>query len=141
MASPFGNLFLALLWLIVLASALWVIFFGGHLPPPYRSRSCQGKGWKKAFPSAPKQDIRAFLTMFLRAFAFSDKEKLKFSPDDQILLIYRAVYPSKLLPDALELETLAAEIASQYGLKLETVWTDELTLGQLFGHLQNTHRP
>lgn len=138
---PLANFLTALVWLIVLAFVLWVVFFGGHVPQPFRSRSCQGKGWKNAFPCARKQEIREFLTVFVRAFAFSDKEKLKFSPDDQILLVYRALYPSKWLPDALELETLAAEIESRYGLKLETVWTADLTLGQLFGHIQNAHRP
>lgn len=141
MSLPPGNVFTALVWLIALASVLWVVFFGGHVPQPFRSRSCQGKGWKKAFPCAGKQEIREFLTVFVKAFAFSDQEKLKFSPDDQILHIYRALYPSKWQPDALELETLAAEIASRYGLKLESVWTTELTLGQLFGHIQSAHRP
>jgi len=125
----------------LLACVPWVVFFSRRLPPAFRSRSCQGKGWKTAFPCARKQEIREFLTVFVKVFAFSDQEKLKFSPDDQILHIYRALYPSKWLPDALELETLATEIASRYGLKLETVWTADLTLGQLFGHVQNAHRP
>lgn len=126
---------------IALVSVPCVVFFGGHLPPPFHSRSCQGKGWRTAFPCARKQEIREFLTVFVKAFSFSDKEKLKFSPDDQILRIYRALYPSKWLPDALELETFAAAIKAQYGLKLESVWTDDLTLGQLFGHIQNAHQP
>ena len=37
-------------------------------------------------------------------------EKLKFSPGDRILDVYRAVYPSRWTPDALGLEAFAEEL-------------------------------
>jgi len=117
---------------IIAASVLWSVLFGGRLPKPYNIRTCQGKGWRNAFPSSSKQDIREFLSVFVDAFAFSQKERLKLNPEDQILRIYRAIYPSKWTPDALELETLTRDIKAKYGFALESVWHEKVTLGELF---------
>jgi propanediol dehydratase small subunit len=122
--------------LILAASVVWAAFFGGQLPQPFHGRTCQGKGWRQTFPSAPKQELREFLSVFVEAFAFSSKEKLKFSPDDQILQVYRALYPSKWLPDALEVETLAKDVEAKYGFTLESIWHENLTLGELFAKTQ-----
>lgn len=111
--------------------------WGGRLPKGYESRACQGRGWRKAFPAATKQEIRAFLSLFVSAFAFDDREKLKLAPTDAILKIYRAQYPSRLTPDAMELETLAADLKRQHGIKLEALWNDGLTLGELFTYVQS----
>ena len=115
----------------IFASAL---AFGGRLPKAYQARSCQGRSWRHAFPSATKHEIRAFLSLFASAFAFDDREKLKLAPEDEILSIYRAQYPSRLQPDALELETLALDLERRHKLKLEALWKDGLTLGELFSH-------
>ena len=79
-----------------------------------------------------KQDIREFLSVFVDAFAFSQKEKLKLHPEDQIFQIYRAIYPSKWMPDALELEAFAKDIEAKYGLALESFLHDKVTLGEVF---------
>jgi propanediol dehydratase small subunit len=110
--------------------------YGAGLPRPYSSRNCEGRGWRRAFPTASKNEIRSFLLLFVSAFAFSDKDKLKFRPDDKILDIYRNLYSSEWLPDALELETLASKLQKQYTLELESIWSDELTLGELFNRTQ-----
>ena len=65
------------------------LIFGGRLPSGFRDRACQGRGWRRAFPNAPKDRIRAFLQVFVGAFAFRDSERLQFSPDDRILDVYR----------------------------------------------------
>lgn len=117
---------------LIAASVLCSVLFGGRLPKPYNIRTCQGKGWRKAFPSSSKQDIREFLSIFVDAFAFSQKERLKLNPEDQILQIYRAIYPSMWTPDALELETFAKGIEAKYGFSLESVWHEKVTLGELF---------
>jgi len=117
---------------LIAASVLWSVLFGGRLPKPFHGRTCQGKGWRSAFPASPTQDIREFLSLFVEAFAFSQKERLKLNPEDQILQIYRAIYPSKWTPDALEVETLAKDIEAKYGFSLESVWHEQLTLGELF---------
>lgn len=110
----------------------WGLIFGARLPKAYRVRTCQGRGWRKAFPSATKKEIREFLSLLVAAFAFDDREKLKFSPTDEILKIYKAQYPSRLQPDAMELETLALDLERRHSLKLEALWRDGLTLGELF---------
>src|SRR5688572_3372633 len=87
---------------------VWSVACGGRPPPPLRDRACQGRAWRRAFPGAPKSDIRGFLSLFVEAFAFSDRERLKLAPGDEILGIYRAIYPAQRWGvDNLELESLA----------------------------------
>jgi hypothetical protein len=112
------------------------LIFGGRLPSGFRDRACQGRGWRRAFPNAPKERIRAFLQVFVGAFAFRGSERLKFSPDDRILDVYRAVYPSRWVPDSLELEAFASELENQFGLRLESLWNDQLTLGEVFAAVE-----
>lgn len=126
-----------ILAIAVAAAVLWGVAFGGRLPDAYRVRACQGRDWHRAFPTAPKTQIREFLALFVQAFAFADKEKLKLSPDDKILAIYRTLYPSQWTPDALEVETLAKDINTKYGLSLASVWNEDLTLGQLFAKIRD----
>jgi propanediol dehydratase small subunit len=115
----------------------WLNRNGELSPLPFRSRSCQGSGWRQAFPTASKQDIREFLLMFIGAFAIREGEKPKFNPSDRIFTVYRARYPSKLMPDALELETLVKSVKNKYGVKLEEIWSEGLTLGELFAQIHN----
>ena len=126
--------------LVLVASAFWFARNGAPLPGPFKARSCQGAGWRRAFPKATKQDIRAFLSVFVEAFAFHDQHRLKFNPSDRILDVYRALYPHKWLADALELETLAASVEKTYGIRFAQVWHESLTLGELFSRVQSTRR-
>jgi hypothetical protein len=107
-------------------------YFGLNLPKRYRDRSCQGRLWRRDFPAAPKAEIREFLRLFVRGFAFRDSDKLKFQPSDQLLQIYRTLYSFKWEADALELETFSTLLKSRYGVDLPTIWRDDLTLGQVF---------
>ena len=78
--------------------------------------------------------------MFVEAFAFHESQRLKFNPKDSILCVYRALYPHKWLPDALELETLAMSVEEKYGVRFTEVWKESLTLGELFAVVQgNEH--
>ena len=122
-------------WIIV-----WAIVFGGKLPVPIGLRRCQGKNWRRSFPDASKDEIRQFLSFFVESFAFRDREKLKLNPNDQILDIYRAQYPHKWQADALEFETLSKNLKSKYGADFNDVWRDDLTLGQLFAHVQQVRK-
>lgn len=99
---------------------------------PFRSRKCQGRGWNRQFPQTPIKEIREFLLFFVKAFAFSDNEKLKLNPDDKILEIYKALYPSQWIPDVLEFETLGRDLRQKYSVELGKIWRDDLTLGDLF---------
>lgn len=130
----------AIILLLIAATMVWSVLFGGRLSKSYYIRACQGKGWRNVFPSSSKQDIREFLAVFVDAFAFSQKERLKLNPEDQVLQIYRAIYSNNWTPDALELETLAKDIEAKYGFSLESIWHDKLTLGELFQITQRAHK-
>ena len=118
--------------LVLLGFALWSREYGGYMPEPYRGRSCQGTAWRRSFPSASKEDIRAFLSTFAGSFAFRNTQKLQVGPQDEVLAIYRALYLRGGGIDALELETLAQVLEKQYQVEFRDIWHEKLTLGQLF---------
>lgn len=124
--------------LVLLAVAWWALTFGQLPNPlnPLRSRTCQGRQWRRAFPGASRKQIREFLSVFTSAFAFRDTDILKFRPDDQLLGIYRVLYPSKWTGDAMEFETLAKDLRTRFGIVLEDIWDERMTLGALFAHIQ-----
>jgi len=122
--------------ILVLLAVAWAVLSTGNIPNPFRTRPCQGRLWRRAFPAASKKQIREFLSVLCDAFAFRDAERLKFRPDDQLLGIYRALYPSKWLADAMEFETLADELRRRYGVTLDEIWNERMTLGALFSHIQ-----
>ena len=89
--------------------------------------------WKKMFPDASAKEIRDFLDEFSDGFIFMRRYSLKFAPNDQVMEIYRAMYPPEELfsADALELETFAANLEQKYGIKFIEIWNENLTLGEL----------
>ena len=123
--------------IFIIAVLVWAIVFDGTLPKKYRMRSCTGRNWKKAFPDTPNHEIRKFLLLFTDAFASSSNNKLKFEPEDKIIDIYRELYPSKWMADALEVETLADDIEKEYGVKSNKFWHDNVTLGDIFKVVKN----
>lgn len=112
--------------------------FGTGLPRKYRSRTCEGAQWRSAFPRAAKDEIRQFLLLFTSAFAFRVSDKLKFSPDDPIWTIYRDLYPGRWGADMMELETLCDDLNTKHGIALAEIWSEQLTLGDLFAHVQRS---
>lgn len=122
-----------IIFVIFLVSAFYV----DGLPKEYRLRKCMGKYWKSIFPSSSKEDIREFLILFTDAFAFSNKDKLSFTPNDKIYDIYTALYPSKWMADSLEIETLARDIENKYHINFIELWNEDLTLGDLFSSVKN----
>ena len=128
--------------IFILSVFVWVIVFDGTiaddtLPKKYRKRSCSGRSWKKAFPKNSKTEIRNFLLLFASAFAFSSKNKLKFEPEDKVLDIYRELYPSKWMPDALEIETLAEDLEKEYSISFNDLWHEDVSLGEIFSKIPN----
>ncbi len=95
-----------------------------------------GRAWKSVFPDSDKAEIREFLILFSDSFAFSRKDKLKFEPNDKILDIYREMYPSDLMADSLELETLAEDLEKKYNVTFDEFWSETLTLGELFSRVK-----
>ena len=114
------------------ARAVWEVISTSRPPAPYRGRQCQGAAWRRCYPNVPKEETRKFLLTFANAFAYREREKLQFRPDDAVFSIYRAHYPSRWTPDALELETFAVMLEKRYGLPLTKLWHETLTLGQIF---------
>jgi len=127
-----------LLIVAIVTTIVWGTIFGGKLPAPFSARVCQGKNWRYSFPDASKEEIRRFLSIFTDSFAFLDKEKLKLHPNDQLLDVYHALYPHKWQADALEFETLAEVLESEYKLSFNSIWHNCLTLGQLFAHVRQS---
>jgi propanediol dehydratase small subunit len=74
--------------------------------------------------------------LFTAAFAFRESEKLKFNPDDRIWEIYRDLYPNRWVADALELETLTDDLNAKHGIALGEIWSENLTLGEVFACVQ-----
>jgi hypothetical protein len=107
----------------------------------YWSRSCAGTEWRQRFPDAPKEDVRAFLEAFVDAFGFKSKNRLKFSPADRVMDVYRTIYPPGSAVDAMELETFALTLERQYGVDLVRVWKpEETTLGDIFEMTRNPNQ-
>jgi propanediol dehydratase small subunit len=98
----------------------------------YWDRRCTGTQWRRRFPSASKQEIRAFLDAFVDGFAFPRKRRLCFSPDDKVIDIYRSLYPSPHTLDSLEMETLTKVLEDRYGLDVDHLPQRQYTLGELF---------
>ena len=98
----------------------------------YWSRACAGRAWKRAYPAAGKREIRRFLRVFVDAFGFPQSRVLRFLPSDRVLSIYRSIYPSESMLDALELETFAGDLSNTYRVDLVSMWCENLTLGEIF---------
>ena len=122
--------------ILILLALAWSALSFGQVANPFRTRASQGRLWRRAFPWASKKQIREFLAVFAEAFAFRDTDKLKFRPDDQLLGIYKTLHPSKWLSDATEIQKLASGLRARYGVALEEVWDEHMTLGALFAHVQ-----
>ena len=127
------------MWISIGVGVLIVIgilqtIFVDQLPKRYRARSCMGRDWQQRFPAASKQQIRKFLDLFLDAFAFRAEHRLKFSPDDKVIDVYRQLYPKpELTPDSLECETFVMLIEKEYGVEFpEDFGESEPTLGDIF---------
>jgi len=124
--------------LLIIGGLIVASHTGGLLPSHFGKRTCQGRGWRNAFPNVPNKEIRSFLIFFTDAFAFNKSEILKLKPDDQLLDIYQALYPHKWQADSLEFETLADDIETEYGVSFEPIWKEGLTLGELFAYINRS---
>lgn len=103
----------------------------------YLERPCAGFKWKRRFPDASNNEIRAFLDVFIEAFGFKESLRLRFAPDDQVMEIYRTLYSGRGLTDDMELERLVMNLDESYRVKVVHAWHEKITLGDLF---QKTRR-
>lgn len=120
---------------LMLFALLIAIFACRIVMAPYWARSCTGRAWRRAFPEAPKQQIRDFLQAFVDGFGFPSKRRLCFLPTDAVMDIYNRVRGPWW--DDMELETFALELEGRFGLELdelESCWHKRITLGDIFAH-------
>jgi len=127
---------MSLILVILLAALSWLAFHDWQLPNALRYRPFQGRVWRSSFPTASRKDIREFLSVFGAAFSFGDRERLHLRPDDQVLGVVRAARPARWMPDASDVEPLARALRERYGLLLDDIWHDGLTVGGLFQRVQ-----
>jgi propanediol dehydratase small subunit len=125
-------------WCVAVAIAILDQLYVRRGMRRFYGRSCRGWAWRRKFPDANKEDIRAFLGLFVDAFALRRKPRVAFGPDDRIMDVYRALYPIEGFPDALELETFDMRLEEQYGVKLVDFYRPDLTLGEVFGRIKPT---
>jgi hypothetical protein len=106
-----------------------------QLPKLYKKRNCQGIYWRRKYPEVSKDEIDKFLRYFVDAFAFKETHKCQFKPEDKVMDIYDALYPtkfSKLSGDAMELEELATFLEEEYEIDFEKLWYVDIALGDIF---------
>lgn len=127
---------MSLILVIILAALAWAAFHDWQLPNALRYRPFQGRVWRSSFPSASRKDIRDFLSVFGSACAFGDCDRLHLRPDDQVLGVVRAGRPSRWQPEGSHVEPLARALRERYGVLLDDIWHDGLTLGGLFQRVQ-----
>jgi len=127
---------MSLILVIILAALSWLAFHDWQLPNALRYRPFQGRVWRSSFPSASRKDIREFLSVFGAACSFGDCDKLHLRPDDQVLGVVRAAKPARWKPDLADIEPLARALRERYGVLLDEIWHDGLTLGGLFQRVQ-----
>jgi propanediol dehydratase small subunit len=127
---------MSLILVLILAALAWLAFHDWQLPNSLRYRPFQGRAWRNTFPSASRKDIREFLSLCGAAFSCRDCDRVHLRPDDQVLGVVRAARPSRWLPEASDVEPLARALRERYGLLLDDVWHDGLTLGGLFQRVQ-----
>jgi hypothetical protein len=130
-------------WLIWLALAIVIVVL---LEIPrycairrYYDRGCAGIRWRRRFPEAPSQEIRDFLQLFVDAFGFRSKHRLRFRPDDKLLDLYRALNPPNWsVGDGCEFECLFDDLQEQYHVDFVPLYREDLTLGEVFLYTRPT---
>lgn len=127
---------MSLLLVLILAALAWLAFHDWQLPNSLRYRPFQDRAWRSTFPSASRKDIREFLSLCGAAFACRDCDQVHLRPDDQVLGVVRAARPARWMPEVSDVEPLARALRERYGLRLDEVWHDGLTLGGLFQRVQ-----
>ena len=106
---------------------------------PLLFRPCSGIRWHRRFPDVPPARIRDFLNLVAGCLGIGQKHRLAFRPDDRVMDIYRALYPPKWsIGDAMELEDLATELDRCYGMRMDEIWHEDITLGELFDRAKST---
>jgi len=84
-------------------------FFCTLLPRRFRDRSTQQAAWDDRYQHNSPPEVEHVLDLICDIFAFHPGNRYQFSPEDRLLDIYRACYPSRwawLQGDCMEIESL-----------------------------------
>ncbi len=88
-----------------------------RLPKVYSNRVSQRTTWERSHPEATDV-VEWLLKTVCQSFGFPPDSRFQFSPDDQLIEIYRSLYPRWRfwnLGESLELETLLMEVEKRLG--------------------------
>ena len=124
-----------LISIIIAVIVVVIAILRDQLPKLYKRRNCQGIYWCRKYPDISKEEIKKFLQIFIDAFAFKEKHRCQFKPNDKVMDVYSALYPaglSKLSGDAMELEEFAISLEKEYKIDFDKIWNEDITLGQIF---------
>ena len=111
-----------------------------ELPEPYHSRLPDIQRWRVAFGDDFKIADQV-LCIFCAAFMFSSDERYKFEPDDTVMAIYRAVYPSRWTPDSLEQPILIDTLEKEFNFTFDpTVLEKTETLRQIVAEIKEAQQ-
>jgi propanediol dehydratase small subunit len=102
---------------------------------------CTGRDWRRRFPDVAKSDIRQFLDTFVDAFSINQASRLNFSPDKQVMEVYRELYPPGSAMDCFELETFEMNLEDRYDIDVNSLQHDNITLGDIFEQVVSHRRP
>jgi len=78
--------------------------------------------------------------MFVDAFSIRRTSRLSFSPDRQVMDVYRVLYPPGSMVDGLELETFAMDLEGRYGVDVSSLQRQDITLGDVFEYVVSHRR-
>jgi propanediol dehydratase small subunit len=124
--------------IIVVLSLVLAVFFEilrWHAVRPLYQRECAGIRWRRRFPKASSDEIREFLRLFVDAFGFPRKHRLRFRPEDRVMDLYHALNPPNWSAgDNMELESLLEDFQRRYHVDLAPLWREDLTLADIFAH-------
>ena len=100
--------------LIVAMELLWNRWRTGRfccvpVPRPYRDRTSQRSAWDDRYQHAPPPEMDRVIALICDTFLFHPDNRNKFAPDDRLLDVYRACYPSRWYwpqGDCMEIENI-----------------------------------
>lgn len=98
----------------------------------YWDRSPTSAQWSATFAGVDTETIRAFLELFVDAFAFSRKRAFCFAPDDRLCEIYDALYPCGSRGAGGEMTALYGLLRARYKVSPAAQGFADLSLGDLF---------
>jgi hypothetical protein len=111
-----------------------------NLPPQFRDRLADAEVWRDRFG----QDFGIadrMLLIFCDAFMFTAEDRFKFRPEDTVSAVYRALYPSRGVPDALEDTFLIRGLEKEFGFTFDEARPEEIkSFEQIMAEIKNAQR-